>query len=59
MKLKCGHRVLSYNQHEWLKDYIVGNSFLRADAKKRKDVFSANLYKIKNNSVPPKAASMN
>ena len=34
MKLKCVHRVLSYNQHEWLKDYIVGNSVLRADAKK-------------------------
>ena len=47
MKLKCVHRVLSYNQHEWLKDYIVGNSVLRADVKKRKDAFSANLYKIK------------
>ena len=34
-----------------VKDYIVGNSVLRADAKKRKDAFSANLYKIKNNSV--------
>ena len=32
MKLKCVHRVFSYNQHE-LKDYIVGNSVLRADAK--------------------------
>ena len=51
MKLKCVHRVRSYNQHEWLNDYIVGNSILRADAKKRKDAFSANLYKIKNNSV--------
>ena len=33
MKLKCVHRGLSYNQHEWLKDYIVGNSVLRTDAK--------------------------
>ena len=47
MKLKCVHRVLSYNQHEWLKYYIVGNSVLRADANKRKDAFSAILYKIK------------
>ena len=51
MKLNCVHRVLSYNQHEWLKDYIVGNSVLRTDAKNRKDAFSPNLYKIKNNSV--------
>ena len=34
-----------------VKKDIVGNSVLRADAKKRKDAFSANLYKIKNNSV--------
>ena len=51
IKWKCVHRVLSHDQHEWLKDYIVGNSILRADAKKRKDAFSANLYKIKKNSV--------
>ena len=51
MILKCVHRVLSYAQREWLKDYIVGNSTLRADTKKRKYAFGANLYKIKNNSV--------
>ena len=51
IKLKCVRRVPPYNQHEWVKDYIVGNSVLRADAKKRKDTLSANLYKIKNNSV--------
>ena len=44
MKLKCVHRVLSYNQHEWLKDYSVGNSFLRADAKKNVKMHSVQTY---------------
>ena len=36
----------------WMvKRYVVGNSVLRTNAKKRKNAFSANLHEIKNNSV--------
>ena len=48
LKLKKTHRVIEFNQKEWLKPYIDMNTELRELAKK---YFEKDLFKLMNNSV--------
>ena len=48
LKLKRIHRVIEFNQNEWLKPYIGMNTELR---KKAKNDFEKYLFKLVNNSV--------
>jgi hypothetical protein len=45
------HSVLSFKQEAWLKPYITKNTELRNKAKKDKDDFGIEYYKLLNNSV--------
>ena len=44
-------RVISFEQKPWMKNYIEDNNKLRTVAKKGKNKFLANLYKLFNNAV--------
>ena len=46
--LKKVHRVIQFKQEAWLKEYIIENIRLRAEAKSN---FESALYKLLNNPV--------
>ena len=48
LKLKEIHRIIEFNQKEWLKLYIDMNTELRKEAK---NDFEKDLFRLMNNSV--------
>ena len=55
LKLKKIHRVLEFNQSEWLKQYVDLNTEKRIEAEKNGDKDGKALYKLMNNSGYGKA----
>ena len=55
LKLKKIHRVLEFNQSQWLKQYVDFNTQKRIEAEKDEDRDEKALYKLMNNSVYGKA----
>ena len=51
LKLKKIHRVLKFNQSQWLKPYIEFNTKKRIEAEKNGDKDGKTLYKLMNNAV--------
>ena len=48
LKLTKVHRVMKFKQSDHMKEYIMGNTKLRAQTK---DAFKRNLYKLLNNAI--------
>ena len=51
MKITKVHKVLTYDQKPWMKSYIDFNTKNRIIARKNKNAFLADFYKLMNNSV--------
>ena len=51
LKLKKIHRVLEFNQSQWLKPYIEFNTQKRIEAEKSNDKVEKALYKFMNNCI--------
>ena len=51
LKLKKIHRILEFNQSQWLKQYVDFNTQKRIEAEKNGDKDRKALYKLMNNSV--------
>jgi hypothetical protein len=51
MRVKKIHKIIAFNQSPWLKSYIDFNTNQRIVAKKEKNGFLADFYKLANNSV--------
>ena len=51
LKLKKIHRVLEFNQSQWLKPYIEFNTQKRIEAEKNNDKDGKALYKLMNNAI--------
>ena len=49
IKTKKTHRVLEFNQSQWLKPYIEFNTWKRIEGEKNKDKDGKALYKLMNN----------
>ena len=55
LKLKKIHRVLEFNQLQWLRPYIEFNTKKRIEVEKNNDKDGKALYKLMNNAVYGKA----
>ena len=55
LKLKKIHRVLEFNQSQWLKPYVKFNTKEKIEAEKNDDKDGKVLYKLMNNAVYGKA----
>ena len=51
LKLKKIHRILEFNQSQWLKPYIEFNKQTKIDAEKNNDIDEKALYKLINNAI--------
>ena len=51
LKLKKIHRILEFNQSQWLKQYIEFNTQKRTEAEKNGDKDGKVLYRLTNNTV--------
>ena len=51
LKLKKIHRVLEFNQSQWLKQYVELNTQKRTEAEKNGDKDGKTLYKLMNNAA--------
>ena len=51
LKLKKIHRILEFNQSQWLKPYIDFNTQRRIEAEKNNDKDGKALYKLMNNAI--------
>ena len=51
LKLKKIHRVLEFNQSQWLKPYIEFNKQKRLEREKNGDKDGKALYKLMNNAI--------
>jgi hypothetical protein len=49
MRVKKIHKIIAFNQSPWLKSYIDFNTNQRIEAKKEKNNFLADFYKVSNN----------
>ena len=59
LKLKKVHRVLEFNQSQWLKPYIEFNTKKRIEAEKNNDKDRKVLYKLMNNAIYRKTMENN
>ena len=45
------HRVLEFNQSQWLKQYVEFNTHKKIEAEKNGDKYGKALYKLMNNAI--------